>query len=1233
MVARAFLRRINELRGLVGLCLALFGLTVSSTALAAWPAAEGSNMQDPKNWPNDPGFAQSETVNGKTVVTGGDWNQWSFIPEQWTSFPGFRMDEVKIGSGMHADEAWTKTVGDRRVIIAVLDSGINWDSDDLVNKFFLNRGELKAPEPACRSAFYKDTDPFDANGDGIFNMLDYAKEGLPPADIKTEADFKAWSFSAEGRKVPKTACDSHVSDLNKNNLLDPEDLILNAYYSDGKDDDGDGYMDNISGWDFFRNDNDAKDDTRYGHGSGEARDSSAEGNNGRGGLGICPECTVLMVRVADSFLADADDFSASVIFATDSGASVVQEALGSMSRGAYADDAINYAYANNTVIIASAADELSFHHNMPGTTDHTVYVHAIVYDGASPKTSTTFLNFNNCTNFGGQLVLSSPGTGCSSEATGVTSGHAGMIKSAGLQAKLDPPMSAEEVRGVLINSVDDIDVPESKTDSTKFPSGPGWDLHFGYGRNNVYKSVKLVLDDLVPPEVDILTPSWFDPIEVTQTPKVMVRGRIGARMDAKAARYASYHYVLEWAKGIDPKSGWAAIKEADTPGFNGDIGEFDAAAAAASFDFNAPLIDHDQYSLTLRLRVTAKNKAGKEVSNEFRKSVGLYKDPDLLPGFPKHVKTSVEASPKMFDLNGDGKEEAIQPTTDGAIHAWQGDGTELKGWPVFSPIRPELSVAGPGNVSKSCAYRTDKTGCRVSIGTLKPEYRELVLGTPAVGDLDGDGKVEVVITTFDGNVLVFKNDGTAFAGFPVHVDRERMKASNPDFLWDDGIFSAPVLADLDKDGKLEIIITAMDQQVYVWRFDGTMQKGFPVVASDPELKGPDGKPTLGDRIITTAAVGDVNGDGLLDIATGTNEALGAEKAKNEARGYVIHGDGNLHAGGPFLPGFPVTTYGLMAYVLPTVGSGVPGNPSLVDIDFDGKLEVNFDTIGSSGTFFTWEGKTFCRKVEGTAKKKCTFDNQTFGPKSNSKDSPAYILIANSSLGKIDPGGGVDFVKATAGFNFALTFASGGTRANFDHSLSAWDTQTGKFLEGWPRIMEDWQFFSNPAIVDIDADHNPEVVAGSAGYLVHAWNYLGVEPKGFPKYTNGWVLTSPAVGDMDGDGNFDVTASTRDGWVFAWKTKGATKNAIVEWQFHGHDLHNTGNYHMPVNPYAKAAPTVDAGGTDAGSDVVTADAKTVPSTTKKPDSGCTAAPQARGEGSLLALGLLLLAAIVLKRRAV
>src|SRR5262245_46205572 len=89
-----------------------------SNAHADWPPqenTEGTNIDysDPANWPNDPGYS-------------GEWALWSFVPKQWQSHV---TDENKrLGTGAHLDRAWAKTTGDRRIIIAEVDSGCEWDN-------------------------------------------------------------------------------------------------------------------------------------------------------------------------------------------------------------------------------------------------------------------------------------------------------------------------------------------------------------------------------------------------------------------------------------------------------------------------------------------------------------------------------------------------------------------------------------------------------------------------------------------------------------------------------------------------------------------------------------------------------------------------------------------------------------------------------------------------------------------------------------------------------------------------------------------------------------------------------------------------------------------------------------------------------------------------------------------------------------------------------------------------
>src|SRR5262249_44711156 len=156
--------------------------------------------------------------------------------------------------------------------------------------------------------------------------------------------------------------------------------------------------------DFMKDDNDPYDDTRYGHGTGEARDSSAAGNNMMGGVGVCPHCRFIPLRAGDSFITDVTDFAKAVVYATDNGVKVVQCAVGTINKNRFTRAALDYAYENGVLVVASMADENSRHHNMPGVNNHTLPVHAITFDGANlgDMATTTFLAFHPCSNFGGQ---------------------------------------------------------------------------------------------------------------------------------------------------------------------------------------------------------------------------------------------------------------------------------------------------------------------------------------------------------------------------------------------------------------------------------------------------------------------------------------------------------------------------------------------------------------------------------------------------------------------------------------------------------------------------------------------------------------------------------------------------------------------------------------------------------------------------------------------------------------
>jgi hypothetical protein len=174
------------------------------------------------------------------------------------------------------------------------------------------------------------------------------------------------------------------------------------------------------------------------------------------------------------------------------------------------------------------------------------------------------------------------------------------------------------------------------------------------------------------------------------------------------------------------------------------------------------------------------------------------------------------------------------------------------------------------------------------------------------------------------------------------------------------------------------------------------------------------------------------------------------------------------------------------------------------------------------------------------------------------DAPGHYYVAQQAFARLDAGQGLQYLTGMVGNGIAGVATGSGTRLAFDHLLSAWDAMTGTPRSGFPRVMEDWIFFTGPSVADVTGDGAPEVIATSGGFYVHAFGSTGAKAAGWPKLTGHWQTGTPSVGDLDGNGNVEVVQTTRMGYVFAWETGGSTCQRD-EWRKFHHDEWNTGTY--------------------------------------------------------------------------
>lgn len=190
----------------------------------------------------------------------------------------------------------------------------------------------------------------------IDNTFTTSFSGTPDADIDV---LEAWNRQTGGPGVI-------VADIDTGVDYNHEDLAANIWTNPGEiagngiDDDGNGYIDDVRGWDFANNDNDPMDDNMHGtHTSGTI---AAVGNNGIGVVGVAWQAKVMAVKFIDANGGGTwENAAKAILYASQMGAKISNNSWGCTGdrRTCYSrtvEDAIKAANQRGMLFVVSAGN-------------------------------------------------------------------------------------------------------------------------------------------------------------------------------------------------------------------------------------------------------------------------------------------------------------------------------------------------------------------------------------------------------------------------------------------------------------------------------------------------------------------------------------------------------------------------------------------------------------------------------------------------------------------------------------------------------------------------------------------------------------------------------------------------------------------------------------------------------------------------------------------------------------
>ncbi len=278
--------------------------------------------------------------------------------------------------------------------------------------------------------------------------------GIAGADIDA---FGAWDVT-RGEGIVVAVIDTGVD-------ITHPDLVPNLWTNDGEipgngiDDDGNGYVDDVHGWDFVYRDNDPED--RDYHGTHVAGSVAARGDDGYGVPGVAYRSRIMSLKFLDGNVGGLSSQAAEAItYAVNNGAHVINASWGGPGQSSAIRNAIAYARSRGVLFVAAAGNE-GRNNDSFGTYPANYPLDNVISVAASDRRD----RLGSFSNYGASRVhIAAPGVDIvstfpgedwgyldgTSMAAPYVSGAAALLKS------VAPSISPAQIRQVLMESASDV---------------------------------------------------------------------------------------------------------------------------------------------------------------------------------------------------------------------------------------------------------------------------------------------------------------------------------------------------------------------------------------------------------------------------------------------------------------------------------------------------------------------------------------------------------------------------------------------------------------------------------------------------------------------------------------------------------------------------------------------------------------------------------------------------------